>query len=161
MKKITITKLSRFIFVILLLLLLYCSTKPEQKELELITEPIPPHELIRSNFQQSTNVILFRLDSLKIKEQIYDDDGRIGYVVFDFFGKVKNNYKGDFETNQQLKYRLWTEYDTNWEKNWKANDELFVFLNRDKKTNEFRVVEFGQFKRTDGLARLIKKVQKE
>ena len=155
------TKYLCVIFLISLLFIHSCTTKPDQHLTELTSEPIPPYELMQSNFQQSSHVILFRLDSLKIKDRIYADDGSLGYVVFEFFGVVINKYKGDLKINQQLNYRLWVEYNSNWEKIWRTKDEFFVFLNRDKETDEFHVIEVGQFKRTSGLMKLIKTIQKE
>jgi len=151
-----------YIFVIISsLLFFYCTTIANQEEPDPGIEPIPPFELIRSNFYQASHVILFRLDSLKIKDRIYADDGNLGYIVFEFFGEIKYNYKGDQKTNQQINYRLWAEYDSNWEKNWGAKDEFFVFLNREKETGEFHVLEAGQFKKTSGLEKVMKKIQTE
>lgn len=144
-------------FVVSLLLVLNCVIKPGQKT----SEPVPPYDLIKSNFQQSSQIILFRLDSVKIKERIYADDGKLGYVVFNFTGVVEKVYKGGLKKEQQIKYNLWAEYDSNWKKSWQNTKELLVFLNRDKKKNEFNVIEVGQFKRTDGLIKLIERIEKQ
>ena len=135
-----------------------CTHKCSHKSPDSDNTSLPPFGLLKDNYQRSSFVISFRFDSLKIKKRIHSDDGRLGYIIYSFFGVIDKIHKGDLKKGQQINYNIWVEYDPQWESIWEYGKQILVFLNRDKKLNELYVIEVGQFEITPELSKLIKKL---
>ena len=151
----------RLLLIFFIVLTFKCLKTQLQSTSEESAEVLPPRELIKSNFEQSSAVALIDLDSLQTKEKIYADDGSLGYVILEFFGKIKKVYKGDLSANQPIAFCAWLEYETNLENNWQHGDRLFVFLNIDKKTKNLFAIEAGLFKTNNDLKKLIEIISRE
>jgi hypothetical protein len=134
------------------------SILPDTME-EDIQYDLPPVEFLQDNYQMATQVLLIKVSKKETADQIYADDGEIGYIVQQLTGKVLKVYKGNNKTGEEITYFNFLEYYPGIEE--RSVDSVLVFLQKDAETGQIVAIEAGQFGWDKKLSVLMEKVMME
>ena len=132
---------------------------PLDTAVEDIYEDLPPVEFLLDNYQMATQVLLVKVNQKETADQIYTDDGEIGYIVQQLTGQVLKVYKGDITAGKDITYFNFLEYWPGIEE--RPVDSVLVFLQKDAETNSLITIEVGQFDWDKKLSALMEKVVME
>jgi len=133
--------------ICLFLFLVCCSSQNNHKSEEIL----PPIEIIESNIDLSELVCIAKILNFTIEDTIFSDSGKPGYLIQTIEAQVIKSYKGKLKIDEVFSYRNFVEYS---EKKF-LYEKVLLFLNKEKKTVRYHVIEFGQFKATAGLINLV------
>jgi hypothetical protein len=150
---------SRVVLRILLALLVCCSSliccrDDTSPPAETASQPVPPVELLRSNWDACTHLALVEVKEVDVADSIFADDGSLGYLIYRISGKLLRGLKGDFIGAIDLVYYNFLEYSP--DRRDTDLDTVLVFLNSDPETGRFMAIEVGQFDYSDSLGRVIR-----
>ena len=138
-----------------------CSVATQKKLIENDEDLSPPKELIEDNFKRANHVFSVKTKQISIHKPIYADDGKTGYAVFEVNGIIQQTYKGPFYKSPNITYRFFAEFSDEWTTIWPAGENYIVFANRFADEEIFNVLEFGLFKSTPSLVKIINKLKKQ
>jgi len=139
--------LHRFTSICLFLILVCCSSQNNNKSEEIL----PPIELIESNIELSELVCTAKILNFAIEDTIFSDSGKPGYLIHTIEAQVIKSYKGNLKIDEVFSYRNFIEYS---EKKFHYS-KVLIFLNKEKSTGEYHVIEVGQFEATAGMINLV------
>jgi len=131
------------------------STLPDTMEEDIYVD-LPPVEFLQDNYQTATQVLLLKVSKKETADQIYTDDGEIGYIVQQLTGQVLKVYKGDMTAGEEITYYNFLEYSPGVEE--RSVDSVLVFLQKDAETDRIIAIEDGQFDWDEKLSALMEKV---
>ncbi len=120
--------------------------------------PLPPLELLQSNYEQAPFVVLLKVTDKEIEQTIFADDGSPGYIITRESGTVLESFKGDLQIGEKVVFHDWLEYHPGWQK--ERGKSLLVFLKPDPNTPDLKTIaEAAVFNYHPELIKMIKMIR--